>query len=187
MTASEDINSKNKPIVEQALDLFVYAPVGLIMTSLEELRADRREELVLQGRDRLSRLMSNAKVVGQLTMTMSRRAVEAELHRWRPPINPPTDAHEPPDVGVASSEDIQIDEMTIPTRRNGDVVPELAIPGYEALSASQVVKRLDRLGPAELEAIYAYELATRRRRTILHRTQQLLGHEHLPTSASWPA
>jgi hypothetical protein len=64
---------------------------------------------------------------------------------------------------------------------------DLAIPGYEALSASQVVRRLDGLGPGELEAIYEHEAATRRRRTILHRTQQLLGHEDAPGPASWPA
>jgi hypothetical protein len=63
----------------------------------------------------------------------------------------------------------------------------LAIPGYEALSASQVVRRLDGLAPTELEAIYEHEAATRRRRTILHRTQQLLGHEDAPGPASWPA
>src|SRR5579875_2035646 len=50
-----------------------------------------------------------------------------------------------------------------------------AIPGYAALSASQVIPRLDSLGVHELEAVYRHEAATRRRRTILHRTQQLRG------------
>jgi hypothetical protein len=49
-----------------------------------------------------------------------------------------------------------------------------AIPDYDALSASQVVRRLDGLGPQELRAVSSYEVATRGRRTILHRVQQLL-------------
>jgi hypothetical protein len=49
----------------------------------------------------------------------------------------------------------------------------LAIPGYDTLAASQVVKRLGSLRPDELDAIRSYEIATRGRRTILHRIAQL--------------
>lgn len=49
----------------------------------------------------------------------------------------------------------------------------LAIPGYDALSASQVVQRLAGLAPDELEAVRTYEAATRGRRTILNRVSQL--------------
>ena len=50
----------------------------------------------------------------------------------------------------------------------------LAIPGYDSLSASQVVQRLDGLSPSELEEVRAHEAAHRHRRTILHRVEQLL-------------
>jgi hypothetical protein len=50
---------------------------------------------------------------------------------------------------------------------------DLAIPGYDALSASQVVQRLDGLSAGELEEVRAYELATRGRRTILNKIAQL--------------
>jgi hypothetical protein len=53
------------------------------------------------------------------------------------------------------------------------VAESLAIPGYDTLAASQVVQRLSSLRPDELEAIRRYELATRGRRTILHRIAQL--------------
>ena len=59
---------------------------------------------------------------------------------------------------------------------------DLAIPDYDTLSASQVVRRLDGLGLGELEAVYRHEAATRGRRTILHRAQQLLGVEDVPRS-----
>jgi hypothetical protein len=49
----------------------------------------------------------------------------------------------------------------------------LAIPGYDSLSASQVVERLSGLNQEELAAIGSYEAAGRGRRTILNRVAQL--------------
>ncbi|MDQ1468206.1 MAG: hypothetical protein QOH10_2621 [Actinomycetota bacterium] len=49
----------------------------------------------------------------------------------------------------------------------------LAIPGYDALSASQVVERLAGLGREELAAVRDYEAGHRRRRTILGKIEQL--------------
>ncbi|HEY5011664.1 MAG TPA: hypothetical protein VIK61_03035 [Acidimicrobiia bacterium] len=51
--------------------------------------------------------------------------------------------------------------------------PRLAIPGYDALSASQVVERLAGLSPDELAAVRHYEAGHRRRRTILGKIEQL--------------
>jgi hypothetical protein len=53
------------------------------------------------------------------------------------------------------------------------VEPSLAIPGYDQLSASQVVERLEGLTPEELDAVRAYELAHRGRATILGKITQL--------------
>ena len=49
----------------------------------------------------------------------------------------------------------------------------LAIPGYDALSASQVVERLAGLSGDELAAVREYETGHRRRRTILGKIEQL--------------
>ncbi len=49
----------------------------------------------------------------------------------------------------------------------------LAIPGYDSLSASQVVPRLEGLEQDELEAVRRYEEATRGRKTILSKIAQL--------------
>lgn len=57
----------------------------------------------------------------------------------------------------------------------GPAVASLAIPGYDSLSASQVVQRLAGLSGSELEAVKAYEAANRGRRTILARIGQLQG------------
>ncbi|HLH47059.1 MAG TPA: hypothetical protein VKV25_07870 [Acidimicrobiales bacterium] len=58
-------------------------------------------------------------------------------------------------------------------RETGPDVASLAIPGYDSLSASQVVQRLDGLAPDELEAVRRYEANGRGRRTILARVTQL--------------
>jgi len=52
----------------------------------------------------------------------------------------------------------------------GDSLP---IPGYDALSASQVVERLAGLSPTELDAVRSYEDAHRKRRTILGKIDQI--------------
>ena len=49
----------------------------------------------------------------------------------------------------------------------------LPITDYDSLSASQVVSRLQGLSSGELEAVRSYEAATRSRKTILNRVQQL--------------
>src|SRR5581483_12231217 len=49
----------------------------------------------------------------------------------------------------------------------------LPIPGYDALSASQVVERLAGLGADELTAVRDYEAEHRNRRTILGKIDQL--------------
>jgi hypothetical protein len=51
--------------------------------------------------------------------------------------------------------------------------PELPIPAYDTLAASQVVERLASLTAAELETVRKHESAGRQRRTVLHRIAQL--------------
>jgi len=180
---SEDHRDRGKPIVDQALDLFFYAPVGLLVTSLEDLQPDDLEELAAKGRGRIGRVLSNARVVGHLTIAMGRRAIESEVRRWQPPPSvPPVTLHAGP-----APEAPPADTAAVVRPRRSELNADLAIPGYEALSASQVIRRLDGLGAPELEAIYEYEATTRQRRTILHRIQQVQGREEPPGPASWPA
>ena len=54
------------------------------------------------------------------------------------------------------------------------VAVDAALAGYDTLSASQVVRRLESLGPDELRAVFRHEASHRNRRTILNRAQQLL-------------
>jgi hypothetical protein len=59
-------------------------------------------------------------------------------------------------------------------RRPADAATTLPLEGYESLAASQVVARLGRLTPAELEQVREFERSHRGRRTILGKIEQLL-------------
>ena len=62
----------------------------------------------------------------------------------------------------------------VPSSPPSDAEQDLAIHGYGALAASQIVPRLTTLGRPELEAIARFERANRGRRTILNRLDQLM-------------
>lgn len=202
-----------KPL-DAALDLFVYAPVGLALTAAEEL-----PKLAAKGRTRVNTQLMMARVVGQFAVARGRQELEKRFA-------PPSPSAPPPDVVAAEELDEQppvtFDEMTA-TNGSGPGLPgaerteggrdvsvstvgdlatltepseptesaseapsassaapppsaeELAIPGYDSLSASQVVQRLAGLSGDELGAVAAYERAHRGRRTILNRIDQLQG------------
>lgn len=168
-----------KPL-EAALDLFVYAPVGLAITAAEEL-----PKLAAKGRDRVNTQMAMAKVVGQFAVAQGRKQLE---RRWAPTTAPTASPTAPvPEEGVETP-DITYEDLIggngqAPGTRwagfdPGRAAPrstELAIPGYDSLSASQVVQRLAGLSEEELAAVGAYEQAHRARRTILNRISQLQG------------
>ena len=82
------------------------------------------------------------------------------------------DAQTPaPDAGAATP------KVTTPGVVPAPVDPsavDSAIAGYDTLSASQVVRRLESLGPDELRAVCRHEASHRNRRTILNRAHQLL-------------
>ena len=85
------------------------------------------------------------------------------------PTPPPTTPEAPPAPTRSSP-------TPAPSRPSVDAhvpdVASLAIPGFDTLSASQVVQRLAGLSRAELVAVRAYETSVRGRRTILSRVDQ---------------
>jgi len=105
-----------------------------------------------------------------------------------PPVTPPAPSHpfpagaatptagEPspvPPAPAASTPTVPAPTVSPPAANVPDV-GSLAIPGFDTLSASQVVQRLDGLNRPELVSVRAYETSTRARRTILSRVDQLL-------------
>lgn len=203
--------------LESALDLFVYAPVGLALTAIEEL-----PKLAEKGRAQVQGQISIAKVVGQFAVAQGRKQIEKRLganeRPSAPPPSPSSPAAQSPrpaasqqdTAGAPGGSRVRRDNGTngvvqfpsdladqdggyerlsgrpddeLETRSPagatgtaGGPVPSadaLAIPGYDSLSASQVVQRLAGLSRDELEAVGAYESAHRARRTILTRVNQL--------------
>ncbi|MDQ1437810.1 MAG: hypothetical protein QOK43_1439 [Acidimicrobiaceae bacterium] len=172
---------ENKSPLEQALDLFVYAPLGLALTAREEL-----PKLVEKGRTQVSGQVGMARMIGQFAVTQGQREAEKQVRKATERFNrPPADAGasasparpepskpEPDMTPLAPSPAAQ----AAPSATNGGGVPpvdQLAIPGYDSLSAGQVVPRLAGLSGDELEAVARYEAATRHRKTILSRVSQL--------------
>lgn len=165
--------------VEHALDVFVYAPIGLLFEGASLLPL-----LVQKGKSQVSL----ARMMGKFAAKQGRRegeklagklqeqAVEL-LGRFggytaapapvvpQPLVPAATPAPAAPTPSPASSAD---------QLAGADIEPDtLAIPDYDGLSASHVVNRLAGLSQDELEAVRLYELSNRGRKTILSKVAQL--------------
>jgi hypothetical protein len=156
---------------EQLLDLLVYAPLGLLLEA-----RDLVPKLAAKGRQRMGGQVTVARMIGEMAVRQGQRRAESVVRRLReqqagagaartePEAPPPGNGHRPPFSG--------------PPPADAPPAPDaagLAIPGYDTLSASQVVPRLEGLSSEELEAVRAYEVATRGRKTVITRIDQLRG------------
>jgi hypothetical protein len=92
------------------------------------------------------------------------------------PASAPTAPAPPAEATASAPVEPAVPAWTAPPS-NGDPARSagLPIPGYDALSASQVVERLVGLAPEELDAVHQYESSHRQRRTILGKIEQLAG------------
>jgi hypothetical protein len=182
---------------QRVLDVVVFGPVGIAVTIGEEF-----PRLVTKGHHRVEGQVHTARLVGQFAVQMGRKKVEDWTSSGQPGPSVPEaagsaagaagrdgeEAHGTgPDAtsgdggmgesGTATSSDAPASSIGAPAYSNGasrHLAAQLAIPGYDALSASQVVQRLDGLSATELQDVRTHELGARRRRTILSRVDQLL-------------
>jgi hypothetical protein len=193
--------SDNRDPVQRALEVVVLAPIGAGLV-VRERAPSVIETLVARGRAEVDRRgselgthVTTARSLGQVVVAfgvpMVREKVQArvddalgrtsrstttaganvgttepvaETADTAPPITFNTHVHVVPPVAAVP-----------PVNGNAPVSADLPIPGYDALSASQVVERLSGLGRDELDAVHAYEAAHRQRRTILGKIEQLAG------------
>lgn len=149
---------------EQLLDLLVYAPIGLLLEA-----RDLVPKLADKGRQRLGGQVTVARMIGEMAVRQGQRRAESALARLR---------EQPRDAGPPAAAPVPTNgrgPAPAPAAAGGEPPDAggLAIPGYDTLSASQVVPRLEGLTPAELDAVRAYEQATRARKTVLTRIDQL--------------
>ena len=173
--------------LEQALDLCVYGPLGAALYArdtvpgfLKAFAARGRAELSRQ-KGKVKDQASQAKAMGQLAVTygvpeVKRRAADvwskvgqagqagaARFTSSPGPAPQPRPAYTEPTGGDTAPE----------SSASSEPRPQLAIPDYDELSASQVVDRLDDLGSDDLARVRDYEEANRGRRTILGKIDQL--------------
>lgn len=161
--------SASRGPVDQALDLFVFAPLGLAVLVAEQL-----PELAGRGRQRFESRTAMARVVGQFAVDKGRAEATTALRRVvGSPSRPAPPSPPPPPAPAAPAAPPAPPPGAGTTAGGGESPADLAIPGYDSLSAPQVVARLDGLSGEELTAVRVYETATRGRRTVLGRIAQL--------------
>ena len=158
------VTARKTPI-EQAVDLFFYAPLGLLMNA---------DEIVPQLAERGRKQVVLARMMGQYTVRKGHARAEKALTRLQ---NLAAQQGGPDGAPAArASEPEQATQTSAPVARpqhNGEMAATLAIPDYDSLSASQVVPRLESLSTGELDAVRVYESSNRGRKTILNKIDQL--------------
>jgi hypothetical protein len=176
-------------IVRTVADLCVYAPIGFLFEAPHLV-----PKLIETGRERLHRPAPEPRREVDWRRRRAGAPADRRVTRPRAPLTSAedelamdhgatgTDAATPGDTGpsAAPSSDVAVDHPVIgPAGERADVTtapgPELPIPGYDQLAASQVVARLGDLDPTALLIVEAYEAEHRQRRTILNRIAQLRG------------
>jgi hypothetical protein len=180
------------------VEVLVFAPIGAgaylrdnVPACVNSLVARGRTEVDRRRAD-VGRHVTTARSTGQVAVLFGvpvlRRRVQGALDRNRgvPASKPATvAASTDPGPDAAAPEAPEAPKATPPASYSSEAGADasddgprsdgLPIPGYDALSASQVVERLVGLGPDELDAVQAYESAHRQRRTILGKIEQLAG------------
>ena len=163
--------------VEHVLDVFVYAPIGLLFEGASLL-----PQLVEKGKTQVTM----ARMIGQFAVTQGRGEGEKLagkvqeqasdlLARFGGSTAAPAPVVPQAVVTPSAPEATPPSPAEVADQTAGADIDSgtLAIPDYDGLSASHVVNRLAGLSPSELEAVRLYELANRGRKTILSKVAQL--------------
>jgi hypothetical protein len=155
-------NGTGRGPVGHVLDLFVFAPLGLLAESHTMV-----PKLAESGRQQVDNRVQLARMVGQFAVQQGRQQAAKVVAGWRANGAPaePEAAPSPAPAAEVSDDDEGTPRPAVDD--SGITEDDLAIPSYDSLAASQVVPRLDGLSSIELEAVRRYEEAHRGRRTVL--------------------
>jgi hypothetical protein len=171
---SEGGQSHQSPL-RRTLDACFAAPIGVAVSVVEEI-----PELLAEGRRRLELQLGNALFVGRFVVNQKQRQLSARLDGL---LGNTTTTKAAGMNGVAEPAPASPSpERPAPDPAAAAIV-DGALADYDTLSASQVVRRLESLGPEQLDAVRRYEASTRNRRTILNRAGQLLDEQSSGPSA----
>lgn len=157
-------------LVETVLDLVVYAPLG----ALDMLRDAPRA--VADRRRALEQRVRTARWIGEMAVTVGRQKVTERLSALTAPAAPQPAPSSAPSATSGASSAAAEQPATPEAGAAAGPTTAAAEPfhGYDALPASELVQLLFRLSASELELVRSYEAATRARRTVLAKVDQLL-------------
>ena len=134
----------DKSVVDQALDAFVYAPLGLLLEARDLL-----PKMAERGRGQVALTRLAGKVAAQRGRIEAERVVGA---RRGPPDDDDDDADA--DLTDRATADLPIDD-------------------FDTLSAPKILPQLESMSAAELDALLTYEQGHRARATVINRIMQL--------------
>jgi hypothetical protein len=161
--------------LRRAAEVALYAPFGLLAYA-RDVGPMLLNVLVTRGRGEVDRQVDDASARLRHVKAVTDAAIAFGLQRpqdGKEAASGDESAAAPaaPKTGTAAgSASAESPTIVDPAPREVD---ELAIPGYDALSAGQVVARLSGLDPDQLSAVQRYEATHRRRQTILGKIDQL--------------
>jgi cytoskeletal protein RodZ len=194
--------SESSP-VERALEVVVYAPLGVALFARDALPGiagmfvARGRSEIHNRRKHVAQQVTQAKTIGRFAVRFGgpevKRRVEdgvatarataettlstlAATRASAPGDRPAPTAPRRPTTVAAATNGHQAARSTPAPKTPAAAAPPvstLPIPEYDELSASQVVGRLEGLIDGDLETVRAYESAHRNRRTILGKIAQL--------------
>jgi hypothetical protein len=164
--------------LEHAVDLFVYAPIGLLFEGASLL-----PQLVEKGKSQVTM----ARMIGKFAVDQGRTEATKAASKLQDqaagvldfigesvtPV-PTDDVPATPAVRKPSTA-AKVAKSASKVATSVVSAASLAIPDYDGLSASQVVNRLAGLSAPELRSVQLYEAANRGRKTILSKVAQLQG------------
>jgi hypothetical protein len=197
------VSEQQNPL-ERAVDLLVFAPVGVAMFAKDtvptflKMFVSRGQTEIARQKKSLHDHANQYRTVGKFAVKYGgpvvKQQAEEKLDGARriaeglvPSVGGTAEPPQPPQM-VKNITKRAAPQPAPKTAANGTtngndtngkyapaphVPPALAIPGYDQLSASQVVERLEGLTPDELDAVREHELAHRGRNTILGKITQL--------------
>lgn len=174
------VSKDEKSIQAQAVEAVIYAPLGMALEVLDHLPG-----WVARGKSQIT--------IGRFVGKMAAQKGQHELDSVLGDIFG-IDRHETPtddsNTELDNTRSAQPESANKPKRPNSKTktdskskadstnkarseVSGLALESYDTLTASQIVKRLDALSKAQLDAIATYESDHRHRVTILNRVRQI--------------
>ncbi len=126
---------------------------------------DELSSLATTSCHKVSQELKNAEAIGTMTVRVGGATVKKQVFEFLGLTKT-----QPAPSSTPNPQSSSVKERSDP---EAAAVIDAVIPGYDDLSASQVIRLLDELEPAGLDAVGAHESGHRGRRTILNKVHQL--------------